>query len=76
MCSFTGDFGRQQHLGSCLLDPEDVKCISLGAIWKFSGNQGCYGLASTSGAHRACKKGLGALGLKRLEPNYYCIPTR
>jgi hypothetical protein len=27
---------RQVHLGSFFLEPEDVKSISLGAIWNFS----------------------------------------
>jgi len=27
VCSFTGDFERQEHLGSCFLDPVDVKSV-------------------------------------------------
>jgi len=27
---------RHVYLGSSFLEPEDIKCISLGAIWNFS----------------------------------------
>jgi len=27
---------RHAYLGSFFLEPEDIKCISLGAIWNFS----------------------------------------
>ena len=35
---------RHATLGSFILDPEDVKSLSLGAVWDFSKGRGLLGL--------------------------------
>jgi len=43
---------RPAHLGSFFLDPEDVRSLSLGAIWNLSKKPGSHDLASDCGAQR------------------------
>jgi glutamine amidotransferase-like uncharacterized protein len=45
------------------LDPEDIKILSLEAIWNFSKEHSSPELISDYGAQRACLQGLGASGL-------------
>jgi len=45
---------RHVYLGSFFLDPEDIKSLSLGAIWNFiAKKQGCPEQISDYGAQRA-----------------------
>ena len=66
-------FGFTQTYISVLifLDPEDVKTVY---IWGPSGTsveeQGSHDLASDEGGTKDLSKGLGAMGLKGLEPNH------
>jgi hypothetical protein len=70
---------RQAHLGSFFLEPEDIKSQTLGAIWCFSKAAGLPW--KTDGAQRAGIRGLGALGLRALNPytnqskSYTCMST-
>jgi len=51
---------RHAHLGSFVLVPEDIKSISVGAIWDFSK---ATGLPRSEMGHKGpAIKGLGALG--------------
>jgi len=43
---------RHTYLGSFFLDPEEMKSLSLGAIWNFSKEQGFLDLVSDSGTQR------------------------
>ena len=63
---------RHTHLGSFFLDPEDVRSISLEAIWNFSKGTGFPWLGQqTTGHDGPVNKGLRASGPKGLEPIYY-----
>jgi hypothetical protein len=55
-CSFAGTLERRKKSisGSLFLDPEDIKGLSLGAIWNFSKEQGSPELISDYGTQRAC----------------------
>jgi len=54
-----------------LLDPEDVRSLSVGAIWDL--NRAAMIWASDYGEHRACVKVLGESAPKGHEPFYYSI---
>jgi len=45
---------RHIYLGSFFLDPEDIKSLSLGAIWNSGKGTGLPELVSDYGAERAC----------------------
>ena len=61
------------HLGSFLLDPEDLKSLSLGAFWNFNKGFGLPRLDIILLGTKDPSKGLGASGSKRLEPSYYSL---
>jgi hypothetical protein len=47
---------RHAYFGSLMLDPEDIKILSLGAIWNFSKRQASLKLVSDYGEQGACFK--------------------
>jgi len=44
---------RHMYLGSFFLNPEDIKMLSLGAIWNFAKGTGLLELSTELGAQRA-----------------------
>jgi hypothetical protein len=67
---------RHIYLGSFFLDPENVRDLSLRAIWSFFRRTGLLWLGSNDGAQRACE-GLRATGPWGLDPyllTYLCRP--
>jgi len=53
---------ENSYLGSFPLDLEDIKSLSLGAIWNLSKEQGSPELISDYGTQRTCLYSLGASG--------------
>ena len=47
---------RHTHLGSFFLDPEDLRKLSIGAIWNFAKGTGLLYLSKKYGPQRACLK--------------------
>jgi len=47
---------KHSYLGSFFLDPEDIRKLYIGAIWKFAKEQGSSNLVTEHGAQRACPK--------------------
>jgi len=45
-----------KYLGSLFLDPEDIRKLSIGAIWNFAKGTGLLYLNTEHGAQRACPK--------------------
>jgi len=61
-------------LGFLFLDPEDVRSLSLGAIWMLQYRNGSpMTWTSDYGTQRACPKGVHASGPIGLEPIYYFV---
>jgi len=61
---------RHAYLGSFLLDPEDVKSLSLGAIWNFSKGTRLPWLDIRPWGKNSPYKGLGTFIQNELEPNH------
>jgi len=69
-CEFLASL-RHTYLVSLFLDPEDVKRLTLWAIWNCrKSNRVPMTWTSDSGSQRPCPKGLRASGPKGLEPIY------
>jgi hypothetical protein len=47
---------RHAHLGSFILDPEDIRKLTIRAIWNFGKGTGYFNLESDYGAQRASYK--------------------
>jgi hypothetical protein len=45
---------RHTYLGSFFLDPENIKKLSIGAIWNFTKGKGLLKPSTEYGAQRAC----------------------
>lgn len=61
---------RHSHLGSFFFDPENVRNLTLEAIWNFIQGQDSHYLEFRL-QNRGPLKGLCASGLKGLEPTFY-----
>jgi hypothetical protein len=60
---------RHTHLGSFFLDPEDIRKLSIGAIWNFAKEQGSFKLVIEHGTPRACSKAKVHRARKGWNPN-------
>jgi hypothetical protein len=47
---------RHAHLGSFISDPEDIRKLSIGAIWNCGKEQSYFNLVIDNGAQTACSK--------------------
>ena len=63
---------RHEHVDA--LEPDDIRKLSIGAIWKLIKAKGCKLIHL--GAPRARSKALGASGPKGLKPNFYSFINR
>ena len=61
---------RRTYLGSFFLDPEDVRELSLGAIWNFIKRTGLLWLGLQLRAQRACQRPM-CIGTARARPFIY-----
>ena len=64
---------RHTYLGSFLLDRDDIRSLSLRAIWNFIKGTGLTWLGHKFKGTKDLSKGLRASGQKGLEPIYYSI---
>jgi len=62
---------RHAYLGSFFLDPEDIRKLIIGAIWKFSKGTGLLLFSDRTGGTEGLFQGLGASGPEGLEPKYH-----
>jgi hypothetical protein len=62
---------RHVHLGSFFYDPEDIKILSLRAIWNLGKGTGLPWLDIRLWGTKSPSKGRGASGPQGLKPNYY-----
>jgi hypothetical protein len=57
------------YLASVFFDPEDIRNLSIGAIWNFANGTGLLEFSTEQGAQRACLKALVHRAQKGFNPN-------